>query len=461
MKKQTNQFRELLMLTPVALMLLASTNAYSQDKEPTHHRAPSIIQIGDGDPEIALETQGDKEPNPYTTISPAEREILEAEAKKEGREIDWEQIAKNNKETISGENENDDESLVTETKVETEVETVVTEIETKDETVTTEVKADTETIESLKKKLAAKTQELETLRASISDDTVNTSEEVENLNAIILSAEKEISTLSSQISDLKIETELAVADKKSLEAQVIVVETELEEIKALLAEKEVKIAELNAEKTALEEEKIALVEDNKKLKEKNTELETITCKQEDRLAKLEAQVSASSSAPDMMAILMMQQQQMMMSMTMMMNSGFPMTQAPSLSNGNDNLNMMMMMQSMVQENRMSNFQNGIYGMLGSMNRMTPTYQITGDYFNGGQYPMMNQGQPFGQQAQQQNQMMNNPQMMMQPFNYNMNRTITSGANTKPDNNGTSNEDVTTTPDLTEDEVADANDAGMA
>jgi len=468
MKKQTKQFRELLMLTPVALMLLASTSAYSQDKEPTHQRAPSIIQIGDGDPEISINTQDDKEPNPYTTVSPAEREILEAEAKKEGREIDWDLIARNNTESISGENEGDNESLVTdvetvvtETEVESDPESIITEVETEVETVVAETEVDTETIESLKKKLAEKTQELEVLRASISESPVNTSEEVEKLNQIILSAEKEISTLASKVSDMKVEAEFAALDIESLELQVGVVEIELEEIKALLAKKEVEIAELKAEKTALEEEKVALLEETKKLKEEKSELETITCKQENRLAKLEEQVSASSSAPDMMAILMMQQQQMMMSMTMMMNSGFPMTQAPSLSNGNDNLNMMMMMQSMQQEMRMSNFQNGIYGMLGAMNSMQPTYQITGDYFNGGQYSTMNQGQPFGQQAQLQNPMMNNQAMVMQPFNYNMNRTLSSGSNIAPVDNGTiETEGTVTNPDLSEDEVEDANDAGM-
>lgn len=453
MKKQTNQFKELLLLAPLAVMLLASTQAYSQVKDETQKRGPSVEHFDESDPETTLSTQGDKEPNPYTTISPAEREILEAEARSEGREIDWDQVITDNTESISGENETE---VVSETQIEPSI-TSETEVVAE-----TEVETESETIESLKKKLAEKTEELEVLRASINEDPINTSEEIETLNQIILSAEREISTLSSQISDLKIETELAVMDKETLETQVFVVETELEEIKALLAKKETKIAELEEQKAALEEEKIALREEADKLKEEKTELETITCEQENRLAKLEEQISASASMPDMMNAMMMQQQQMMMSMMMMMNSGFPMTQAPSLSSGNDNLNMMMMMQSMQQESRMTNFQNGIYGLFGAMNSTTPTYQIAGDYYNGGAYSIMNQGQGFGQQ--QQNPMANNQAMMVQPFSYNMNRTITSGANiplTDTNTSSTTSDDTVDTSDLTEDEVSDAKDAGMA
>ncbi len=458
MKNETNQFKEMLMWTPIALMLLLSSQAFSQDKEPSVTRGPSVVNTEyEGDPEIQLSSQDDKEEDFTQTISPAEREILEAEARREGREVNWAQIAQDNAITISGENERDGDVVTTETETNIDEEVLTTEIET-------------ETVESLKKKLAEKTQELESLRASIDDGSVNTSEEIERLNQIILSAEREISTLSSQISDLTIETELAVADKEALEAKVLVVEIEIEELKALLAEREVKIAALEAEKLALEEEKEALTAQTIKLKEEKAQLETVTCEQEDRLAKLEELISASTSAPDIMAAMMMQQQQMMMSMMMMMNSGFPMTQAPSLSNGNDNLNMMMMMQSMQQESRMTNFQNGIYGLFGAMNSTTPTYQIAGDYFNGGAYSIMNQGQGFGQQQQQNPMMMNQP-MVAQPFSYNMNRSISSGTNgvftDSGSNSGTDTsgsngvqDGTTTNPDLSEGELKDAQDAGM-
>lgn len=418
MKKQERNNSQLLAkLSPLALLLVLSTSAFSQE-------------IGKGDPEILKSLHTDKEFSEFSKSFADEefkRDPIKAlELKPKGIQVqEIEIIGDTNslKEIVHSEPEIQREKIepinqLTPIGIQT-VDTQL-EIEAKliQKTVSVEDNLQADDFENqineLKTQLSDKKLEIESLQVSISkikSNSADASDKLEELNGVILKRTEEISSLQSKLSDLKIQIEQDENLKVELDGKIAELETELQSAKDLLAEKESENAKLLKEKEEKDELLASKDEEIESLSGRNKELENITCEQEDRLSKLEEQVSTNS----MSAILplLMQQQMMMtqMMMSMMNNTGFPTTMSPTLSDGSQTLRMEMLVQGMRYENQFSNMQNNMYGMLGLMNSTRPNYTIANPM--GQTYTMAS-----GQNAQNQ---MDDGQSTMDQFNPNFNQ----------------------------------------
>ena len=428
-KRERTNFRELLMMAPAAILFIASTNSYASITDghgSNIQRGPSVVRG-----EIAKETQTNlSKIEIVNTSSELQKPIQKIQPKDRSSELKESNIEiKIQKDIVKNEEVKSPEVIVSEQEISTEevvaideVPEVLIKIDNSNDEVSQDMESSIDkNIKDLKAEVQKQEKEIAVLKETAIQESFDTDETLADLIISISEGEVKVVELQEKISNLSEEKKSTIEAKRELEELLAVNELELAEIKALLEEKEEKLTSLADENKSLEEE-------NQKLAETNKGLEEVTCKQENRLAALEEQVSASTSSPDIMGIMAMMQQQTntMMGLIASLNSGFPMGNAASFGS-NSTLEMQMLLSEMRFENRLSNFQNGIYSAFGSLRQSLerPTYSIGGDLYSGNSFSGMLQAP---RQVQQQLGAQNfNTESLQQvsPTNFNFGNIIES------------------------------------